>query len=182
MIDALGVVGSWLICIIAAERSAELITTAKVFAPLRNFLAYVALYPQHFKTELRKCASSNDVFGQFGANAYATYYFLIVCCKPFKFLSDIASCSWCTSAWTSFVAAWFLPHEHSFFGTVVYTNIVIQALGVFGLANLWHSVFRIVHRGRAGALDLTVRFADDTQQQEPQPDSFELTAKQENAV
>ena len=185
MIDCiLGVIGSWLICVIAAERLAELITTAKVFAPMRSFLASMAMYPQQYKTKLRECASSNAIWGEFGASAYATYSLLIAVCKPFKFLSDLTSCGWCTSAWTSFVVAWFLPHEHSFIGQTVSTNIIIQALGVFGLANLYHAVFRIVHRGRVGALDLTVRLVEqDSPQQEPeQQETFELSAEPKNGV
>ena len=141
MTEILGVIGAWFACAVASERAAEVITTSKLFAPFRNWLAKVSLIPQ-------KYVDTRIGHGQ--------YILISAACRPFKFLSDLTSCGWCTSAWTSFVCAWFIPCMHRFFGSSIADNIIIQSLALFGFANLWHAVFRLVHRGRVVALDVSL--------------------------
>lgn len=129
MIDIISIIGSWLICAVAAERAAEAITTSVFFAPLRHFLARTALSSGH-----------------------------ILIKEPSKWLSDLVSCGWCTSFWTSLLCALTLPGSYNLVN--VGDNIIIKAVALWGFANLWHSVFRLIHNGRVAAIDLNVRVGD----------------------
>ena len=128
--DVLSTIGAWLLCLIAAERTAELVVTSKFFAPFRNLIAKIAVW--HLGTP--RC---------------------VIIRRPFKFLSDLISCGWCTSAWTSLLFSMFLPGQKLLVG-ISYDNAVVKWFALFGLANLFHSCFELVHRGRVSAIDLKI--------------------------
>lgn len=136
---------SWLLCIVAVERSAELLTVSKFFAPLRNILAKFAL-----------CDLHNIRYGCFQLLA--------------KFGFAVISCGWCTSMWTSILFVWCLPGEY--FSLVAVDNVLVKVLALFGFANLWHAVFRIIHRGRVAGLDVNLRLLG--QEDLPAENTFNL--------
>lgn len=136
---------SWLLCIVAVERSAELLTVSKFFAPLRNILAKFAL-----------CDLRNIRYGCFQLLA--------------KFGFAVISCGWCTSMWTSILFVWCLPGEY--FSLVAVDNVLVKVLALFGFANLWHAVFRIIHRGRVTGLDVNLRLLG--QEDLPAENTFNL--------
>ena len=141
--DILSILGAWTLCTLASERTAEVLVDSKLFAPLRNLVATIAIWPQTQK----HLADSESRFA---------YSVIVVMCKPCKFLSDLLSCGWCTSAWTSLMFSMFLPGQKLVLG-VAYDNIIVKWLALFGLANMFHSSFRLVHRGRVLAVDLNIR-------------------------
>ena len=128
-----GTVGAWLIATLAAERSAEVIVDSEFFAPFRAWLARNSI------------VNLDDPTGP----RYPKW-----CRRIFLFLSKLTSCGWCTSMWTSILFAWCLPG--GYFHIAAGDNIFIKILALFGLANAWHAIFRLIHRGRVTAIDLTV--------------------------
>lgn len=130
MMEIISIVGSWLICAVAAERSAEALTTSVFFSPLRQFLARASL------------TESNNVI-------FKITRFIA------KWLSDLVSCGWCTSLWTSLFFSFFLPGDYLLIGAG--NNILVKIIALWGFANLYHSVFRLVHNGRVSAVDINLK-------------------------
>ena len=128
MIEIISTIGTWLICAIAAERAAEAITTSVFFSPLRNFLAKTALVREGIIQGIS------------------------------RWLSDLVSCGWCTSFWTSAFFSIFLPGRYISLDSG--DNLLVKAIALWGIANLYHSVFRLVHNGRVVAIDVNLRLID----------------------
>ena len=144
-----------MLCIVAVERSAELLTTSKFFAPLRNSLAKFALCDLYGL----RCKRSDGLF---------RIICWIQCLSKFGFA--VISCGWCTSMWTSILFVWCLPGEY--FDLSATGNVLVKVLALFGFANLWHAVFRIIHRGRVAGLDISLRLLEP--EDLPPEDSFNL--------
>jgi hypothetical protein len=145
MTSTIAIIGSWLICTIAAERAAEAITTSVLFSPLRQFLARTALSDLY----------SGDLTS--GEMIYKGRLFSVIraICR---WLSDLVSCGWCTSAWTSIFFSVFLPG--GYISTNAGDNILVKAIALWGIANLYHSIFRLLHNGRVVAVDLNLRLVE----------------------
>lgn len=142
MITIISVVGAWLICTIAAERAAEAVTTSVLFAPFRQFVARVALADQQ-----------SDI-------TWPSEGFLHNLIKTiFRWLSDLISCGWCTSFWTSSFFSIFLPGDYLSINAG--DNILVKAIALWGFANTFHSVFRLLHNGRVAAVDVNLHMVDD---------------------
>jgi len=98
--NVLAVIGSWFIITLAVERTTEIIHTSKLFHPLRNYFATLAL---------------DDIDRP------------IV--KPIaNFVFSIVSCGWCLSVWVSLFFCIFLPSGSGFvfvrwFGLVGTSNL-----------------------------------------------------------
>jgi len=148
MIEIISIVGTWLICCIAAERAAEAITVSVFFSPLRQVLAKLAL------VELYRKNNPSDVWMSDDNTVYRgrIYSFIKV---VGRWSSDLVSCGWCTSFWTSAFFSIFLPGKYVSFDAG--DNIIVKAIALWGLANLYHSVFRLVHNGRVAAVDVNLR-------------------------
>ena len=144
MITIISVVGCWLVCAIAAERAAEAVTASVFFSPLRQYLARTAL------TELFGTEPTGEVIYKGGLSSF----WKSVC----RWLSDLVSCGWCTSFWTSSFFSIFLPG--GYFSIDAGNNILVKAIALWGFANLYHSVFRLVHNGRVAAIDVNLRLID----------------------
>jgi hypothetical protein len=138
MIEIVSIVGIWLICTIAAERSAEAITTSVLFSPMRQFFAKTALLDQQ---EAAESSLKRKIVAGF--------------CR---WLSELISCGWCTSCWTSFFFSFFLPGRY--FCLNASGNILVKTIALWGLANFYHSVFRLLHNGRVAAIDINLRIID----------------------
>lgn len=153
---------AWLLCIVAVERSAELLTVSKFFAPLRNILAKFALCDLH---GMRYSSEAPKSLGPDGSFRIICYFQLLA-----KFGFAVISCGWCTSMWTSMLFVWCLPGEY--FSLAATDNVLVKVLALFGFANLWHAVFRIIHRGRVAGLDVNLRLLG--QEDFPAEDTFNL--------
>lgn len=140
MIEIVSIIGIWLICAIASERAAEAITTSEFFSPMRQFIARTALIDQKWVTWPR------------------IRYKLLA--SIFRWLSDLVSCGWCTSLWTSLLFSLFLPGKYLSFDAS--DNLFVKAIALWGFANLYHSVFRLLHNGRVLAVDVNLRLIDDS--------------------
>jgi hypothetical protein len=138
--EIISIIGAWLICIIASERSAEAITASEFFSPMRQFIARTALIDQKWVTWP------------------PVRYKLLA--SIFKWLSDLVSCGWCTSLWTSLLFSLFLPGRYLLFDAS--DNLFVKAIALWGFANLYHSVFRLLHNGRVMAIDVNLRLIDDS--------------------
>ena len=130
MIVIASIIGVWFICAVAAERAAEAITTSVFFSPLRQYLARVAI---------------SD-----GTEPRSTIWKSIC-----RWLSELVSCGWCTSFWTSLFFSFFLPGGYISLNGA--DNLIVKVVALWGFANSFHSVFRLVHNGRVEAVDLNVR-------------------------
>ena len=73
------IIGSWLIVVLAVERTTEIINDSKLFFPLRSFLA-------------------NRALSDIDSSVY-----------KFVFFHNIISCAWCLSIWVSLLFCWLLP-------------------------------------------------------------------------
>jgi hypothetical protein len=142
----ISIIGSWLICVIAAERAAEAITVAVIFSPIRQFLTKSALM------DLYEVDGSTwpDIIYKGSIYALAKG----IC----RWLSDLVSCGWCTSLWTSLFFSLFLPGKYLSFDAS--DNLLIKTIALWGLANFWHAVFRLVHNGRVAAVDVNLNITD----------------------
>jgi hypothetical protein len=136
MIEIISIIGSWLICTIASERAAEAITTSVFFSPMRQFLARTALM-------------DSDVYNY---KAYSVIKLIG------RWASDLVSCGWCTSLWTSLFFSFFLPGEY--ISSDAGNNIIVKVIALWGFANLYHAVFRLVHNGRVAAVDINLKIID----------------------
>ncbi|MFA5767131.1 MAG: hypothetical protein WC919_04365 [Candidatus Paceibacterota bacterium] len=148
MSDIFSIIGSWLVCAIAAERAAEAITVSVVFAPLRQMLAKLALIQLYHKT------NPDDTWMSSENTVYRGWIFSLIKMVG-RWSSDLVSCGWCTSFWTSAFFSIFLPG-----GYIVCDagdNIVVKAIALWGLANLYHAIFRLIHNGRVAAVDVNLR-------------------------
>jgi hypothetical protein len=135
------IIGTWLICAIASERATEAITTSVFFAPLRQFLGRAAMADQMADKQYEG-TFTNKIF-----------------IKAAKWSSDLVSCGWCTSFWTSLFFSLFLPG--GYFSLVAANNIVVKSIALWGFANLWHSIFRLIHNGRVAAIDVNLKIIDN---------------------
>ena len=142
MSEIISIVGSWLICAVAAERAAEAITTSVFFSPLRQFLAKVTLWELPVGTDYDP---NTDILRAIKGIS--------------RWLSELVSCGWCTSFWTSLLCALTLPGRYT--SLAAGDNILIKIVALWGFANLWHAVFRLIHNGRVAAVDLNVRLAGE---------------------
>jgi hypothetical protein len=143
MITIVSIIGSWLICTVAAERTAELITTSVIFAPFRQFIARMSLMDEEYAHVM------------WPTNKTIRGIIKITC----RWLSDLISCGWCTSFWTSSFFSAFLPGDYLSLNAG--DNAVVKAIALWGFANLYHSVFRLVHNGRVAAIDINLHIADE---------------------
>lgn len=126
MNNILGIIGTWLICMAATERAAEAITASEIFAPTRAFLARTALLNQR--------SVEKQPFG------------LNLICAVCGWLSQLVSCGWCTSFWSSLFFSFFLPGQY--LSSDAGNNILVKAIALWGFANLYHPVFKLIHDGR----------------------------------
>ena len=128
------IIGSWIIVILATERTTEIIVDSKFFFPFRNWIAKHALSEgtYHNKSKLL-----------------------------FVFLYNMTSCAWCLSVWASMFFCWFLPGEY--FHVAASNNILVKWLALVGVTNFWHAIFRLVFRGRVITVDIKhmVEMSDD---------------------
>ena len=156
--DNISIIGAWLLCAVAAERVAELVVDSKLLAPVRNMVALLAVW----RLDIPKYAPVR---------------------KPFKFMSDLVSCGWCTSAWTALLFSMFLPGENQFFA-IAYDNVVVKWFALFGFANLFHALFRLVHHGDKYLVGFQshVTHSNSPQQEPEQQETFELSAEPKNGV
>ena len=128
------VIGTWFACAVASERAAEVISDSKLTAPFRTRIGKLA-FPTPPPERL-----PHRIF-----------------CGITKWFNDLLSCGWCTSAWTSAAFSLFLPGSHlSLMGGEVAPlfHYIVKIPFLFGMANLWHAVFRLVERGRVFTLDV----------------------------
>ena len=139
MTEIISVIGTWLICAVAAERAAEAITVSVFFSPLRQFLARTALIDQQEITW-------SSIWCRFIGG---------IC----RWLSDLVSCGWCTSLWTSLFFALFLSGKYASFEAG--DNLLVKTIALWGFANLYHTVFRLLHNGRVAAIDVNLRLIDE---------------------
>jgi hypothetical protein len=153
MIEISIVIGSWLICIIAAERAAEALTTSAFFSPMRQGIATIALMDLYKSINTGTNIENNQSVVVYRGTIYA------ITKKIARWVSDLISCGWCTSFWTSSFFSIFLPGEY--WSTDACNNIIVKSIALWGFANLWHSVFRLIHNGRVSAIDMNLRIIDD---------------------
>lgn len=151
MNDIFSIVGSWLICTIAAERAAEAITVSVVFSPMRQALAKLALI------QLYRNSDSNDNWLSSENAIYKGRIYSIIKVIG-RWLSDLVSCGWCTSLWTSAFFSIFLPGEYIMRDAC--DNIIVKVIALWGFANLYHAIFRLVHNGRVAAVDINLKITD----------------------
>jgi hypothetical protein len=135
MITITSIIGAWLTCTIASERAAEAITASVIFAPLRQFLARMALADPYGLSSIYKIIK-------------------FVC----RWLSELVSCGWCTSLWTSLFFSFFLPGKYATLDAG--GNLFVKAIALWGFANFWHAVFRLVHNGRVSAVDVNLNITE----------------------
>lgn len=131
-------IGIWFACAVAAERAAEIITDSKITAPFRNGVGKLAFPVVPYKWRAAR------VMG------WAT-----------KWVHNLITCSWCTSAWTSALFSLFLPGSHFSLmdGEIAPAyHYIVKIPFLFGMANFWHAVFRLVERGRVFTVDLRHEF------------------------
>ena len=133
------IIGAWLICAVASERATEAITTSLFFAPLRQFLGRAAIADQL-------------------TDKYEEIFISRIFVKAAKWSSDLVSCGWCTSFWTSLFFSLFLPG--GYFSLIAADNIIVKTIALWGFANLWHSIFRLIHNGRVAAIDINLKIID----------------------
>jgi hypothetical protein len=146
MIEIISIIGAWLICAIAAERAAEAITTSVFFSPLRQFLARISLLETY-----------RQVDGTWPSVKYRGWMFSLT--KTIgRWLSDLVSCGWCTSLWTSLFFSCFLPGKCLSYEAG--DNLIVKTIALWGLANFYHAVFRLLHNGRVAAVDINLRIID----------------------
>jgi len=132
--DLCSIIGMWVACAIAAERTAEIIADSKLFAPFRNAIGRIALPSIPYDHKAAKI----------GGGVVLWFFSLI-------------TCGWCTSVWTSAFFSLFLPGSH---WSIVSGELwpietyIVKIFCLVGLANFWHAVFRIVHRGRQRVIDI----------------------------
>jgi len=107
------IIGSWILIILAVERTIEIISDSKFFFPLRNWLARRTLSEDATRTASKLL---------------------------FIFLHNIISCAWCLSVWVSMLFCWFLPGEY--FCVAAAHNILVKWLALVGMTNLWHRIFQ----------------------------------------
>lgn len=67
--------------------------------------------------------------------------------------SDLVTCGFCTSGWTSLLFATTLPGAWFEWSTL--GNLFAKWFAVYGLANFWHTIFRLMYRGRVQTVDVS---------------------------
>jgi len=135
MTTIISIIGVWLICTVASERAAEAITTSVIFAPLRQALAKIALADSYSLGTIGKIAK-------------------LIC----RWLSELVSCGWCTSLWTSLFFSFFLPGKYITLDAG--GNLFVKTIALWGFANFYHSVFRLLHNGRVSAVDVNLNITE----------------------
>ena len=153
MIEIISIIGAWLICVVAAERAAEAITVSVFFSPLRQLLARLALMDLYWPVD-----SYQPGMFEVGGPIYKGWMYSLTKILS-RWLSDLVSCGWCTSFWTSAFFSIFLPGRYLSLGAG--DNALVKAIALWGFANLWHSIFRLVHNGRVAAFDVNFRLIED---------------------
>jgi len=151
MTEIIAIIGAWLICGIAAERAAEAITVSVFFSPLRQALAKLALIQLYRKNNPDDIWMSDDNMIYKGRIYSLTK-------MVGRWASDLVSCGWCTSFWTSSFFSIFLPGKYISFDAG--DNIIVKTIALWGFANLYHAVFRLLHNGRVAAVDVNLRLVD----------------------
>jgi hypothetical protein len=135
MWDVVSVAASWLVCVLAIEAITEIITSSKLFAPVRNWAA-------------RGILPNPDIAPPNPATLPQSHYFWI-------WFQGLITCGYCTSVWVALVVAWYAPiPEVSWLGTI--PAYFIKVFALHRLANLFHIWFEIVRRGRVKTYDFKV--------------------------
>lgn len=65
-------------------------------------------------------------------------------------LDRLLACGYCCSVWLAFAASWCVP------GDRLGINIVITTFVIHRLANLYHSLFELLRRGRVRTYDISL--------------------------
>lgn len=118
-----------LLLVIATERMTEIIVDSKLFEPLR-------MAARRWAYDENKPPEDN-----LWTNIKIKLDYLI-------------NCGYCTSVWVGGGMSIFLPYtitkEWGY-------NVVVSALVLHGLSNLYHVVYELLRRGRVNTIDLTYR-------------------------
>ena len=153
-------IGTWFACTVASERAAEIITDSELFAPFRAIIG--------------KLAIPKDITRVSGA-WYAKCFRRVM-----VFFYKLITCGWCTSAWTSLFFSLFLPGAYLSLidcePVELYAYLVMVPC-LFGLANFWHAIFRLVHRGRVFTVDVKheiVIAESDEPEADDEPEDIEI--------
>jgi hypothetical protein len=118
----------WLITVIAAERTTELVTTSEFFLWLRNFFAKKAELPE----DPTKPVSTP-----------AWYW---------KFLNKVTTCGYCFSVWAALLYVPALLGGAVAADWLVY-DFLIKWVALHGLANAYHAAYELLRRGRSIAIE-----------------------------
>ena len=135
------VIGSWIIIVLAAERTTEIINDSKFFFPLRNWITIRSISGTWFRS-------------------------------LFLFMNDVVTCAWCLSVWVSMFFCWFLPG--GYFELLAPDNILVKCIALVGASNLWHAIFRLVHRGRVITIDIKHTVVNGLEEEDDEDEDQDL--------
>lgn len=134
--DICEVIGIWIICVLASERVAELITTSDFFFPLRSLFGLLSFPLPAYSDDIpiwRKVIS-----------------------YPSKFIYLIITCGWCCSVWCCILFSLWLPGGPLSWFHDPWHMFVPKLFALVGLSNAWHAVFRRLHRGMIKSVELRI--------------------------
>lgn len=93
--------------------------------------------------------------------------------------SDLVACGFCTSGWTSLLFATTLPG--GWFEWHAAGNLFVKWFAVYGLANFWHTIFRLVYRGRVQTIDVSHTVTVNESVDEPELNEELIDLERSNA-
>lgn len=135
--DICSVIGIWLVCAMASERIAEIITTGEIFARLRSEIAKRAnpiIPPQAEEVQVEPKSTTLWVY-----------------------LYKLVTCGLCMSFWSSLILTPAIPPVTQF----MMLDIIIKPFALMLFANIVHSVFIIISRGRVATYDILLKVEDN---------------------
>lgn len=131
--------------ILATERATELITSSKIFEPLRLFVKRTA-YPLDGRPDL---STSWLEPRRLKAHFWITLDYLL-------------SCGYCVSVW---VGMFFAMFSDVYFDNI-FVNWLVTSLCLHGAANWCHVIYELIRRGRVRTIDVMFRIVEGEQNDE----------------
>jgi hypothetical protein len=143
MISLIGFAIVTLLLSVAVERATEILHSAKITFPLRNWLALTARF---------------DLDAPVSEGELSPHSPTLLFRKLARFFSAVLSCGYCTSMWVSGFAAHFyhLPQEiYTYLGVIPlgFHEWVFKTLVLHAGSNIYHVLYERARKGRIKTID-----------------------------
>jgi hypothetical protein len=142
----------WIVCALAIERITEIITEGDIFDDWRRFLGRRANPmlpppPEDLDNNLQEVLgeAQPDDYGEPELEQTWTLWF-------WKKVNKLFACGFCMSTWVAFAFSWFLPGSWD-----EMPGIIVKTFALMFMANMAHSIFQLVYRGRIHTYDHAIK-------------------------